>query len=88
MLLLQSRIRGCDKPACGLRGMQAGGLAAQSVTVLQGVRLPPLRLHAPISLRDCAISRRTIMNNAGSNQLGLRMVPPDIVAIRLCPDLC
>ncbi len=28
------RSRGCDKPACGLRGMQAGGLAAQSVNVL------------------------------------------------------
>ncbi len=27
-------IRCCDKPACGVRGMQAGGLAAQSVTVL------------------------------------------------------
>ncbi len=26
--------------------MQAGGLAAQSVDVLQGVRLPPSRLHA------------------------------------------
>ena len=39
-------IRCCDKPACGVRGMQAGGLAAQSVTVLQGVRLPPSQLHA------------------------------------------
>ncbi len=39
-------IRCCGKPACGVRGMQAGGLAAQSVTVLQGVRLPPSRLHA------------------------------------------
>ncbi len=27
-------IRCCDKPACAFRGMQAGGLAAQSVTVL------------------------------------------------------
>jgi len=45
--------------------MQAGGLAAQSVNVLLGVRLPPSRLHAPVSRRDCAISPRTVMNNAG-----------------------
>ncbi len=27
-------IHGCDKPACGCRGMQAGGLATQSLNVL------------------------------------------------------
>jgi len=27
--------------------------------------LPPSRLRAPVSLGDCAISRRTVMNNAG-----------------------
>src|SRR5947199_4016048 len=32
------------RPACGLRSMQAGGLAAQSVNVLLGVCLPPSRL--------------------------------------------
>ncbi len=68
-------IRYCDKPACGIRGMQAGRLAAQSVDVLftrcilqsngSPVRLPPLRLHAPVSRRDWAISQRTVMNNAG-----------------------
>ncbi len=30
-------IRCCDKPACSIRGMQAGGLAAQSVDVLWGL---------------------------------------------------
>ena len=33
-------------------GVQAGGL-------------PPSRLHTPVSRGDCAISRRTVMNNAG-----------------------
>ncbi len=49
--------------------MQAGGLAAQSVNVPQGVCLPPSRLHAPVSPRDSAISRRTVMNTAGYGQL-------------------
>ena len=44
---------------------QAGGLAAQSVNVLQRVRLPPSRLRAPVSQRDCAISQRTVLNNPG-----------------------
>ncbi|MEE8493611.1 MAG: hypothetical protein V3S25_06165, partial [Nitrospirales bacterium] len=40
-------IRCCDKPACGVRGMQAGGLAARSVGQRTArVRLPPSRLHA------------------------------------------
>jgi len=46
-------------------GGQAGGLAPQSVNVLLGGRLPPSRLRAPVSPRDCAISRRTVMNNPG-----------------------
>ncbi len=46
-------------------GDQAGGLATQSVDVLPGVRLSPSRLRAPVSQRDCAISRRTVMNNPG-----------------------
>jgi len=36
-------------------GAQAGGLATQSVNVLQGGRLPPSRLHAPVSPRDCRV---------------------------------
>jgi len=32
------------------------GLATQSVNVLQGVRLPPSRLQAPVSLGVCAVS--------------------------------
>ncbi len=37
-------IRYCDKPAYGVRGMQAGGLAAQSVNVLTST---PPSLAAP-----------------------------------------
>ena len=33
-LLLQSRIRRCDKPGRGRPGVQAGGLAARSVNIL------------------------------------------------------
>lgn len=40
--------------------VQAGGLAAQSLDVLFQVRLGPLRLHAPVSQRDYAISRQTV----------------------------
>jgi len=29
------------------------------------VRIGVSRLRVPVSLRDCAISRRTVMNNAG-----------------------
>jgi hypothetical protein len=46
-------------------GMPAGGLAARSFDVLLQVRLTPSRLHAPVSLGDYAISRRTVMNHAG-----------------------
>ncbi len=65
MLLLQSLIRRCDQPARALNSGHAGGLAAQSLNVLVPVRLGPSRLRAPVSRRDCAISRRTIMNNPG-----------------------
>jgi len=34
-------------------GSPAGGLAAQSVNGFQGIRLPPSRLRAPVSPRDC-----------------------------------
>ncbi|MEE8493134.1 MAG: hypothetical protein V3S25_03740 [Nitrospirales bacterium] len=47
-------IRCCDKPACGVPGMQAGGLAAQSVTVLWGQA--PFFL-APVPI-PCASAQR------------------------------
>ncbi len=67
-------IRGCDKLACGCRGMQAGGLATQSLNVLfqyasvlrgstPGTHCSPGAMGA--TLRDSAISRRTVMNNVG-----------------------
>jgi len=60
-LLLQSRIRRCDKPGRGWHGVQADGLAAQSVNILFQVCFPPSRLRAPVSLGDCAISLRIVM---------------------------
>jgi hypothetical protein len=49
----------------GLSGVQAGGLAARSVNILFQVCLHPSRLRAPVSRGDCAISPRTVINNAG-----------------------
>ena len=49
--------------------VQAGGLAVRSVNMLFQVCLPPSRLRAPVSRGDCAISPRTVMNNAGSSVL-------------------
>ncbi len=46
-------------------GTQAGGLVAQSVNVLQGARLPPSRLRAPVSRGVSTVSSRTVMNNVG-----------------------
>ncbi|HEY6288689.1 MAG TPA: hypothetical protein VIW48_04515, partial [Nitrospiraceae bacterium] len=60
-----SRIRRCDKPGRGWHGVQAGGLAAQSVNIPFQVCLTPSQLRAPVSLGDYAISRRTVMNSAG-----------------------
>ncbi len=83
--IAHSRLR----QACKRLARHAGGRARRSVGQRTAqVRFPPSQIHAPVSLRDCAISRRTIMNNVGSNQLGLRIFPPDIFATRLCPDLC
>jgi hypothetical protein len=45
--------------------MPADGLAARSVNVLFQGRLPLSRLHAPVSLGDLMISRRTVMNIVG-----------------------
>jgi hypothetical protein len=47
------------------RGMQASGLAAQVLNILFQVCFGPSRLHALVSPHDCAISQRTVMNNAG-----------------------
>jgi hypothetical protein len=47
------------------QSLMAGVLAAQSLDVLFQVRLGPSRLCLPVSPGDCAISRRTAMNNAG-----------------------
>jgi hypothetical protein len=46
-------------------GVQLGGLTARSLDVLFQVRLGLSRLHAPVSRRDCVISRRAIMDNEG-----------------------
>ena len=40
-------------------------LAAQSVNVLQRIRLPPSRLRLPVSRRVYAFSQRIVMNNLG-----------------------
>jgi hypothetical protein len=49
-----------------LAGVQAGGLAARFLDVLFQVRLGFSQLYAPVSRRDCVISPRTVMNNAGN----------------------
>ena len=54
-LLLQSRIRCCDEPS-------VGRLTARSLDVLFKYAS---RLRMPVSQHDCAVSRRTVMNNAG-----------------------
>ena len=84
------RKRGGDAPGRSWPGVQAGGLAAQSVNILLGTGAllsgacprsedngrqrdrhrrrrwsQSPRLRAPVSLGDCAISRRTVINNAG-----------------------
>ncbi len=49
-----------------LAAAAAGGRARRLVPQRTAqVRLGPSRLHAPVSRRDSAISRRTVMNNAG-----------------------
>ena len=50
-------------------GMQASGLAAQALNILFQVCFGPSHLHALVSRRDCAISQRTVMNNAGKSRL-------------------
>jgi hypothetical protein len=44
--------------------MPAGRLAPRGSNVLLQVRLGRLGLRVPVSRGDCAISRRTVMNNA------------------------
>jgi hypothetical protein len=54
--------------------VQAGGLATRSVNILFQVCLLPSRLRAPVSLGDCAISRRAVINNAGQYLTGKQRV--------------
>jgi hypothetical protein len=61
--------------AVGTAARQAGSLAAQLVNILFQVCLPPSRLRAPVSLADCAISRRTVMNNPGCHPLHSIQIP-------------
>jgi len=50
--IADSLLRQAWSPALGA---QAGGLAPQSVNVLQGVRFPPSGLRAPVSPCDCRV---------------------------------
>ena len=45
--------------------LSAGVLAAQDLDILFQVCLHAWQLRLPVSPGDCAISRRTVMNNAG-----------------------
>src|SRR5467141_1072916 len=54
-LLLQARIRGCD-----------GQSRRSALRHTARVCLRASRLRVPVSLRVCTLSRRTFMNNAGS----------------------
>jgi hypothetical protein len=47
-----------------LNGMPAGGLALPGLNILIQVCLGREGLHAPVSPGDCAISSRTVMDNA------------------------
>ena len=55
----------CNRGFAAAISLSAGGLAVRSVNILFQVCLPPSRLRVPASQRDCAISRRTVMNNVG-----------------------
>jgi hypothetical protein len=48
-----------------LGGMPAGRLAPRGLNILFQVCLGLSGLRVPVSLGDCAISRRTVMNYAG-----------------------
>lgn len=65
---------------------QAGGLVARSVDILFQVCLPSARLRAPVSLGDCAISRRTVVNMRVLKQAAVgkdiqkpAYLPPDLI---------
>jgi hypothetical protein len=60
--IADSRLRQTCAPASRV---QVGGLATRPLDVLFQVRLGLSRLHAPVSRRDSAVSRRTVMNKAG-----------------------
>jgi len=53
-LLPQSRIRSCDQPVVGRARRSVGRHPVQGC-------LASSRLHAPVSLRNSALSRRTVM---------------------------
>jgi hypothetical protein len=55
----------CNRGFAATTGLSAGVLAAQDFDILFQVCLSPSRLRLPVSPSDCAISRRTVMNNAG-----------------------
>jgi hypothetical protein len=55
----------CNRGFAIATSLSAGVLATQSFSVLFQIRLGPLRLCLPVSLRDSTISQRTVMNNAG-----------------------
>jgi len=67
--------------------VQAGGLAVRSVNMLFQVCLPPSRLRAPVSRGDCAISPRTVMNNAGSSVLLAGLVSLGYAAMLLAEGI-
>ena len=55
----------CNRGFTAATSLSAGVLATQSVDILFQVCLPPSWLCLPVSPGDSAISRRTVMNNAG-----------------------
>ncbi len=61
----------CNRPFAAATNLHAASAACRragsplSRSMYSQVRLPPSRLHAPVSRRDWAISQRTVTNNAG-----------------------
>jgi hypothetical protein len=53
----------CNRGLAAATSLSAGGLAARSVDSL--FKDASSRLRAPVSLGDSALSRRTVMKNAG-----------------------
>ncbi|MEO7859938.1 MAG: hypothetical protein ABIU05_05750 [Nitrospirales bacterium] len=55
----------CTRRYAATTGLTAGGLVAQSVTILFQVCLLPSRLRAPVSHGVSAVSSRILVNNVG-----------------------